>query len=244
MDCHCYPANLRDVSNWNREQVRIRRWLERLPKPVGIMACYDVRARLLLEVCRLANWKVPDEIAVVGVHNDDLLCDLCDPPLSSVIPNARRAGSEAASLLERMMNGETVEQRRIEIPPLGVATRQSTDVVAVADLRIAGVLRFIRDHATEGITVRDLLRQAGISRSLLEKRFNKLLGRTPHAQILSVRLQCVKDLLTQTDLPVARIAERTGFENAEYLSVAFKRETGETPRQFRNRAGDGQRRKD
>jgi LacI family transcriptional regulator len=177
---------------------------------------------------------VPDEVAVLGVDNDELLCDLADPPLSSVIPDVRRTGYEAAALLDRMMRGAKIAPEGRLFAPLGVATRQSTDVVAVADRHISAAVRYIRSHACSGITVADVLKQVPMSRRVLEARFQKLLGRSPHTQILAVKLDRVKQLLADTDLSLAAIAERSGFKHVEYLSVAFKRQMGLTASEFRS----------
>ena len=218
---------------WESEIGAMMAWIENLRKPAGILACYDIRGQQVLEACRRLGVRVPDEVAVVGVHNDELLCDLCDPPLSSVIPNARRAGYEAASILERMMGGEVIPAQDILLAPVGVATRQSTDVVALADSKIAEAIRFIRDHANERITVDELLRVVPMSRTTFERRFKQSLNCTPHEYILRVRIQLVKTLLSTTDLTLAAIAERTGFEHGDYMSVAFKRAVGVSPGAFR-----------
>lgn len=214
----------------------LRRWVAELPKPVGVMACYDIRGQQVLDACRSAGLAVPAEVAVIGVDNDTLLCDLASPPLSSVIPNAHRTGYEAAALLDRLMQGQRVPAQPLLIAPLGVAPRQSTDVLAVDDRDVARAVQFIRDHACEGINVADLLRAVPLSRRVLELRFQRLLGHTPREEILRVRLARVKQLLGETDLPLYLIAERTGFEHIEYLSVVFKRETGATPSAFRAQA--------
>lgn len=211
----------------------IRRWLQELPKPIGIMACYDIRGQQLLDACRSAGVAVPGEVAVIGVDNDALLCDLASPPMSSVIPNTHRTGYEAAALLDRLMAGKRVAPVPHLIAPLGVAARQSTDVLAVDDRDVARAVQFIREHACEGINVSDLLRAVPLSRRVLEQRFQRLLGRTPREEILHVRLNRVQQLLVETDLPLYLIAERTGFEHVEYLSVVFKRETGKTTSAFR-----------
>ncbi|MES2695664.1 MAG: DNA-binding transcriptional regulator, partial [Verrucomicrobiota bacterium] len=219
----------------------LREWVESLPKPVGIMAAYDIRGQQVLDACRSAGVAVPADVAVIGVDNDALLCDLASPPLSSVIPNAHRTGYEAAALLERLMAGKRVPTTAHLIAPLGVAARQSTDVLAVDDRDVARAVQFIREHACEGINVSDVLRTVPLSRRVLEQRFQKLLGRTPREEILQVRLARVKQLLGETDLPLYLIAERTGFEHVEYLSVVFKRETRQTPSQYRGEAqGYGQ----
>lgn len=212
---------------------QIARWLRRLPKPVGVMACYDYRGQQVLDACRRHRIQVPDEVAVIGVDNDELLCDLADPPLSSVVPNAQRAGYVAASLLDRMIGGATVPPQAHLIDPIGVATRQSTDVLAMEDRNIANAVRFIRAHACEGIRVRDVLKAVPQSRRRLEEQFRKLIGRTPQAEITRVQLNRAKLLLAETDLPLDAIAGKAGFEHAEYLSVVFKRVFGMPPSHYR-----------
>lgn len=236
--CSRFASHAEDFADWQAEQRRLAEWIQGLPKPVGIMACYDIRGQQVLDVCRWVGVAVPDEVAVIGQHNDEVLCELCDPPLSSVIPNARRAGYEAAALLDRLMAGQTAEPVAINVPPLGVATRQSTDVVALSDRQLARAVRFIRESACRGIGVEDVLQVVPMSRTLLERRFRKLLHRSPYEEILRVRLRRACELLAGTDLTVAAIAERIGFRNAEYLSAAFKKRTGQSPRAYRraNRA--------
>jgi LacI family transcriptional regulator len=215
------------------------RWIESLPRPVGIMACYDIRAQQLLDICRELNIAVPEEIAVIGVDNDRLLCDLCDPPLSSVTPDTHRTGFIAASLLDKQMAGERVESRAALIPPIGVETRQSTDVMAIDDPHIVSTLRFIRHNACSGIQVRDLLTRVPLSRRVLESRFKERIGRTPHEEITRIRMERVKTLLLETDLPLAAIAKRTGFNYIEYLNEAFKKWVGTTPGKYRKEASAG-----
>lgn len=212
----------------------LARWIKALPKPVGILACYDFLGQQVLDACRRLNLAVPDEVAVLGVDNDELLCELSDPPLSSVVPNMTRTGYEAAALLDSMMAGKVVKGETHLIPPLGIATRQSTDVLVIEDRNVARAVHFIRHHACEGIKVNDVLRAVPQSRTLLESRFKRLLGRTPHEEILRVRLNKVKQLLVETDLSLEQIAERTAFAHVEYLSVAFRREIGMPPSQFRS----------
>ena len=215
------------------ELTALAEWIRDLPKPVGIFAGYDIRGLQVLEACRRLGVAVPDSVAVLGVDNDELLCDLADPPLSSVIPDVRRTGFEAAALLDRMMRGQKIRGEGRLFAPQGVATRQSTDVVAVDDRQVSAAVRFIREHACQGIGVADVLKAVPMSRRVLETRFRKLLGRSPHEQILNVKLERVKRLLTETDLSLAAIAERTGFAHVEYLSVAFKRQTGVNASEFR-----------
>jgi len=219
------------------EVLEIARWLKTLVRPVGVLACLDLRGQQVLAACRLAGLSVPDEVAVIGVHNDELLCELCDPPLSSVIPNGPRAGYEAAALLRRAMTGKPLRVVLHEIAPLGVASRQSTDVAAVGDVKIADVVRFMRERAASGANVADVLRAVPMARTALERRFKAALGTTPHAHLRKLRMERVKELLVSTTLPVGEVAATTGFENPEYLSAMFRRECGLSPREFRARHG-------
>ena len=217
------------------EVKEIARWLRTLPRPVGVLASLDLRGQQVLAACRLVGLAVPDDVAVIGVHNDELLCELCDPPLTSVIPDAPRAGYVAAELLARKMKGRRLAVRLHEIAPLGVAARQSTDVGAVGDAKIAGAVRFMRQQAAGGANVGDVLRAVPMARTALERRFKAALGTTPHAHLRKLRIERVKDLLARTSLPVGEIATATGFEHPEYLSAMFRRECGVTPREFRAR---------
>ncbi|RYG49646.1 DNA-binding transcriptional regulator [bacterium] len=220
--------------SWQEERDLIARWLEGLPRPLGIVACNDVRGHHVLDACRSLGLAVPEEVAVVGVDNAETFCALCDPPLSSVVPDAQRIGYEAADLLERLMAGKPSPARTLLVSPRGVVTRQSTDSVAISDPVVAKAVRFIRENAHHPIGVEDVLARTNVSRSTLERRFRAALGRSPHDEIGRCRLKRVKKLLRETDWPIARIAEETGHDHAEYLMVQFKRETGKTPTQWRN----------
>jgi LacI family transcriptional regulator len=224
--------------DWAALEQEIARWLRSLPRPVGVMACYDLRGRQVLDACRRVGLAVPDEVAVVGVDNDELLCSLADPPLSSVQPDARRTGYEAAALLERLMAGaERPRGQAVLVEPLGVVTRRSTDVLAVEDADVSAALRFVRDHACGGIGVKDVLAAVPLSRRVLEARFRKLLGRSPHAEIARVQFDRVRHLLRETRLPLDEVARRAGFRNGEYLSTAFRRQFGVPPSAYRREGG-------
>jgi LacI family transcriptional regulator len=234
--CAVYTATRSSGRDWEREENELAGWIQGLPKPVGVMACYDIGGRQVLDACRRAGVAVPDEVAVVGVDNDGLLCELSDPPLSSVEPDARRTGYTAAEILDRLMRGRRVPVLSHRIPPIGVVTRQSSDTMAVADGDVAEAVRFIRENACSGISVKDVLQRVPLSRRALETRFVKAVGRTPHAEVERVRLERAKHLLAATELPVYEVARRTGFRYQEYLSVAFRRYTGVSPTQFRKEA--------
>jgi LacI family transcriptional regulator len=234
--CQIFPSKTADAADWRKEQAKLVRWLKALPKPVGVMTCYDIRGQQVLDACRASGLRVPEDVAVIGQHNDNLLCELCDPPLSSVIPNARRVGFEAAALLDQLMRGQLVISQQIEIPPIGIVTRQSTDVVAVEDERLGQAMRFIREHAHEVISVEDIANAAAISRTLLERKFREAFGRSPWDQVMQLRLRNAEQLLAQTRLSIAEIAERTGFGTPEYFSAAFRKMTGTSPRSARRSA--------
>jgi LacI family transcriptional regulator len=233
--CTAFDSRATDFNDWEAERRKLSAWLRGLQKPVGVMTCYDIRGQQVLDVCRQLGLKVPEEVAVIGQHNDELLCDLCDPPLSSVIPNPRHAGHEAAALLDRMLRGRRPRKLRIEVPPLGVATRQSTDIVAVADARLAGVMRLIQAHACEVLSVDDMAHAAGMSRSLLERKFREAFGTSPWEYVITLRVRHANSLLAQSQLSIAEIAERTGFTSAEYFSASFKKLTGAPPGKERKR---------
>jgi LacI family transcriptional regulator len=222
-----------EARSWEREQHQIAKWLKSLPRPLGLMACNDQRGQHVLDACQRLNVAVPEEIAVIGVDDDAVLCNLCHPPLSSVVPNPERVGYEAAALLDRLMAGDAAPLDAQRIPPVGVHTRQSSDVLAIDDPAVASALRFIRDRAFQGVSMKDVLRHSAMSRSLLERKFRQYLGHSPQAEIRAIQLKRVKQLLAESDLPLGEIAALAGYAHPEYMSVVFKRETGQTPGQFR-----------
>ena len=216
------------------EEAQLTSWLKSLPRPIGIFACYDIRGHQLLEICRRNDIAVPEQVAVLGVDNDELLCALADPPLSSVAPDTHRTGYVAAELLDQMMKGQRVPAEPHLVKPLELITRQSTDVLAVDDPHVAQAARFIREHACDGVNVEDVLTRVPLTRRALECRFKKLLGRTPHEEIQRVQLRRVEQLLKETDLSISAIADRAGYKYGEYLSAAFKRKYGITPGEYRS----------
>jgi LacI family transcriptional regulator len=208
-------------------------WLRGLPKPVGILACYDIAGQELLEACKIAGLAVPDSVAVLGVDNDELICNLTSPPLSSIQSDAIGTGFLAASLLDDAMDGEAVSPELRLIEPLRIVTRQSSDLLFVSDPLVAKALQLIRDHADDGIAVLTVQRAVGLSRRSLDYRFLSALGRTVHEEITRVRMERLADLLIETDWTLAKLAERLGFGHSEYMGVAFKRFSGKAPGEYR-----------
>jgi LacI family transcriptional regulator len=243
--CHVYvdsDQTGRHASTLKHEELglsdgdRLAQWIKQLPKPMGLMACNDIRGQQVLNACRSLGVAVPDEVAVIGVDNDEVLCELSDPPLSSVLANTERIGYEAAALLSRLMAGSPPPTEPLVVGPLGIVTRRSTDVLAIDDRHVAAAVRFIRERACEGIEVSDVLRAVPLSRSALERRFSRVLNRSPKEEILRVRLNRAKQLLMETDFSLSLVAEKIGLDHTEYLNVIFKKKTGMTPARFRARS--------
>jgi LacI family transcriptional regulator len=210
-------------------------WLRDRKWPLALMVHNDLRARAIAQICRDEGISVPDDIAILGVDNDDLDCELSDPPLSSVCVPWRRIGYDAASLLDRMLEGEAIEPSMIALPPIGVAERQSTDSVAVSDPEVVAAIRFIREHAHERTSVDDVLREVPIGRRSLEKRFRASLKRTPLEEIRRVHIERAKQLLATTDLSIHDVARRSGFGGSTWFSEAFHDLVGESPAHYRKR---------
>jgi LacI family transcriptional regulator len=233
--CHDYHASGHGElpANWERHQAQVAAWVASLPKPVGILACTDQLGFWLLDACRRAGVAVPEEAAVVGVENDETLCTLAAPRLSSVAFDGELVGYEAAALLARLMDGGQPPAEPIVLPPRGIVVRQSSDIVALDDPAVAVAVRHIREHACHGVTVSDVVRACGLSRSVLERRMRAAVGRAPGEEIVRARFAEVKRLLVETDLSLAAIADRCGIEHPQYMSEAFKRLFGLTPGRFR-----------
>jgi LacI family transcriptional regulator len=236
-----YPGDL--TPTWDEQQVReLAVWLAKLPKPAGVMACNDMRALQVIAAAQTAQLLVPEQVAILGANNDAVRCDLSYPPLSSVATDPFQSGHLAAEMLDRMMRGLPAERTNHRVDPRGVVTRHSTDVLAVDDRNVAAALSYIREHACDGITVDQVLRHAAASRSQLEKKFRRYLGRSPQAEIRRVQIERIRRLLVETEYPLKKIAELAGFEHVEYMSVVFKRLTALTPGEFRRRHQDARRR--
>lgn len=230
----CFPL---DVPGgpvvWEQQQKELGDWIAGLSKPAGVMCATDFLAQQFMEACLRAQIRIPDEIAVIGADNDEPICQLCWPPLSSVIINDDLRGYMAASVLDKLMQGEPPPVNPILIDPPGIFSRGSTDLLAVDDPHVVTALRYIRTHATRGIDVEDVVRQVPLSRSVLEKRFRKITQRSLHSEILRVRINTAIRLLTETDLPIKAIAHRSGFGSTSHMSARFREKLGRSPSSFR-----------
>lgn len=233
--CHIFKNKLTGQSSidWETHQWRLIEWLRQLPKPVGIMCCHDSRGPQVLDCCRIAGLGVPDEVAVIGVDNDEFLCGLAIPSLSSIDVNAERIGYEAATELDRMMDGKAKLTRPRLFPPLGVVARQSTDLVACNDPQVAKAIRLIRQQACDRLRVSDVEKQLSISRSLLNRRFKQVVGHSPKREILRIQIDAAKRLLLKTEMPIHAVSERVGFGDVKYFIAVFRSFTKSTPRAYR-----------
>jgi LacI family transcriptional regulator len=232
--CSVYQlTELKRTTQYGVQHRELAAWIRKQPKPLGLMTCNDDCGREVLDAAMLAGVRVPQEMAVVGVDNDEILCDLCDPPLSSVALNSQKGGYEAAELMEAMLSGRIKNPKPILVEPVGVVTRRSSEVVAVEDPRIGEALQFIRDNAAKPIGVLDVLEQIPMGRRTFEMRFRQLLRRSVHQEIILARLEIAKKFLRETDLIIDVIAERSGFGGASHMSVSFRRELNTTPASYR-----------
>jgi LacI family transcriptional regulator len=227
-----HPRRVRDRV-WERELEIMAHWLRSLPLPIGLFACNDDRGRQVLEACRYAGLAVPEEVAVLGVDNDAVFCELADPPLSSIALNAETAGYRAAELMDGMIHGRIRQPSKVTVEAIRVVTRRSTEVVAVADSDVAEALQFIRREKGRGLSVVDVAAEVAVSRRHLERRFRDTVGRTILEEIQLARIEHAKHLLLETKYPIAKVAELSGFGSTGYFVQFFHNRVGKTPRKFR-----------
>lgn len=222
---------------WEDELNEIVIWLKSLPTPIGIWVWNDDFAQHVVEACKVAELVIPDEICIVGVDNDDMVCEMSDPPLSSLSLNFVRAGFEMAELLHTMMKGQAVTHSQVTLHATHIATRQSTNTLAIRDKDVAQALRFIYANAAIPIQVDDVVNAVTLSRRVLYERFEKAIGRSVYEEIMRVRSERIARLLLETNLPISRIAFNLGFQNPDHVSRYFKKTYGVSPREYRRRFG-------
>ena len=219
--------------DWQNELQHVNEWIKSLPKPVGIFACNDDRGQHILEVCKSINLNVPEDVAVIGVDNDPMVCEIGDPPLTSIALNVESAGYEAAKLLDQLIDKKKVGLRKMIVTPSHVVQRQSTDIFAVNDDEVATAIRYIKNNAKNKILVKDVVKATSISRRTLEKRFKKTIHRSIYREIQQVRIELISKLLVETDLSISQITSLFSFTGVEHISRYFKKEKGVGLREFR-----------
>ncbi len=237
-DCSVFENEYPKVSTpgWEeREESTIGAWIDNLPKPLAVMACNDLRALQVINACRKYNIQIPDEVAVLGANNETLRCELSLPQLSSVPVNTEYYGQRAAQMITNLIHKVPIEEHEVFIEPLEVVTRRSTDFLSIGDPHVSAALNIIKERACKGVNVDEITREIHVSRSLLERRFRKFLGRSPQAEIRNLQIQRIKELLRETDYTLAHIADLVGFEHPEYMCVVFKKSTKMTPNHYRQR---------
>lgn len=227
-------STIRHGTAWARQVQGIRNWLEGLAKPVGVMAANDALGHMLLLAAKNGQINVPDSVAVIGVDDDVGICEVCDPPLSSVPLDHELQGYEAARLLDQLMKKEPVASRQVMLRPRNVVVRHSSDVYAVDDPMLVAAVRYIRENACAGIGVADVLRHVPVSRSVLQRKYKRVFGATVNDAIIETRVHRAKQLLSETDLTLPRIAELAGFTHQQYMGAVFRKRVGTSPAKYRN----------
>jgi LacI family transcriptional regulator len=210
-------------------------WLRNIPRPSGILASNDYEGRSITQVCWESSLVVPDDVAVLGVGNDDLLCPAAYPPLSSVDPGYRRIGYEAAKALHNMLRGKPAPTRPIHLAPLRVVARQSSDIMALDDPLLARAIRLLREGACGRWAIQGVLRQVPITRRWLERQCRRVLGRSPHEEITRLRIERARQLLSETHMPIPEIAQACGYGHVQNLAENFRQNLGQTPAAYRRK---------
>lgn len=228
---------LRPSAPWAAQQEALQKWLQDVPKPIGILSWGIRRGLDLANAARHCGLKVPDEVAILCGDDDELLCEATTPTLSGIIVASEQIGHEAANLLQRLMRGEAPPREPLLIKPNGIRNRASTDILAVDDPDVVAAIRFIHAHANRPIQVGDVAAAVAVSRRSLERRFQQALQCTMGEQIARVHLERAKQLLLDTDMPIPKIAEASGYGSPEYLATVFRQTVGVTPLKYRAQAG-------
>jgi LacI family transcriptional regulator len=230
--CSLFRRRQRVSRDWPSTLAGLAEWIASLPRPTGILAGNDARARHVVEACRMVGRRVPEDVAVLGVDNDEMLCELTTPSLSSIEHDARRIGRRAAEMLDDMMNGGRI-QGTVLVPPLGVIARRSSDALAVVDPEVSAAIAFLHANVRRSVYVEDVARASGLSLSTLKSRFKLAVGRPVHAELQRLRIDEARRLLATTELPVKKVATLVGFADISHFTTAFRRHTGVPPGRYR-----------
>jgi len=220
---------------WYYKPSSLSRWLKSLPKPIALMACDDNQGQHITEACRLSQIRIPEDIAVLGVDNDEMICELSDPPLSSIVLNAEMGGYQAAKVMERLIKNGEFTCEDIYVGPLQIVTRRSTDIYATNDQHIATSLKYIHHNIEKNLHVNDVLKQIPLSRRVLEKRFLECTGLPIYKYISTLRMEKFAEKVLQTDNAIYEIALDLGFEDSKNIARQFKQTYGCSPQEFRKR---------
>lgn len=238
-DCSTYAIS--DRTDTTRDRVELTKWLKALPKPAAVFAAFDERAMQVLECCRDGNISVPGQLVLLGVDNDELLCENTTPPLASIMPDSEQEGMSAAAALDLLMSGDRYRTNRHDVVcrVKGVVERASATPVAPAGNLIRRALAFIRRNAARDIRVPDVVTHLGVSRRLADKRFREYQGESVLQAITRTRLEEVKRRLRETKMSIKAISSACGFPDANYLKILFRRHVGMSMREWRCNQRDG-----
>jgi LacI family transcriptional regulator len=236
-DYECAAAK-RSVGTTSRhaDDRTVIRWLKRLPKPCGVFCASDFYAVQLARACRGGGIIVPEQVAILGVDNDPVFCQTCTPRLSSLDLDSARIGYEAAALLDRLMAGKSPPEGGVSVAPRQVVPRESTDILAIEDADVVQAVRLMRERACQKLRIAQVADAVGLSRRVFEQRFRRVLRRSPKDEILRLRMERARMLLSTCDMSVALVAKTIGFASQEYFARAFRRRTGVTPRTYRQQS--------
>lgn len=229
----------RYMESWQKPDATMQKWLRTLPKSAGLFAVHDPLGRLVCEAAMEERLLVPDEIAIVGANNDELVCGLSYPPLSSVAIPWHRIGALAGKWAQALMEKRLAPKTPLLVPPGTVVVRQSTTLSAVEDADLRRALHYLREKARDGITIQTMCNDLHLSRRSLERKFANILRSSPRETLCRIRTESAKRLLVETDLSMALVAERSGFGDPERFSVTFRQQTGVNPSNYRKSAVGG-----
>ena len=233
LNCHIFDSRRLTTSHtWGAKRAELLHWLEALPKPIGILTWGTQYGRDLLNVCNEFNIPVPESVAVLAGDDDELLCEVCYPPMSGIITPAEEIGHEAARMLDTLMHGQPLKPDSKLFPPSDIDTRLSTDTLAIGDPALNNAIRFIRDNIRKSIQVSDIADEVQLSRRALERRFASAIGHSPAREISNARLTLAKKLLRETRLSIADIAAKSGYSTPEYMVRVFQKDSGLSPVKF------------
>ncbi len=235
LTCHefNYRSELSSMRSWHMRIAELGDWIESLPKPVGIFCWANTTGLHVLEACRHRNLAVPDEIAVLGGDDDPLLCESASPPMSAIVTASEQQGYHAAQFLERLLNGEAVPNHTA-VDPIEITTRRSTDALIIDDDELRKAVIFLRQNAYRPLTVDQIADAVPMTRRSLERKFKKHYERSPHEEVLRLRLARVQTLLAKTDMPILDLAREAGFGNAQHMTTVFRKAFNITPLRYRS----------
>lgn len=231
--CYVYPLPEKSKRDWAAENKLMASWIKKLPKPLAVFAANDMRARNVITACQSASVPVPYQVAVLGVNNEQLMCETIPPTLSSIAMDSENGGFNAARMLDQLMRGEKPERRSIVFGATGVVARNSTESIHISDKDVVKAMEFIRINAGTNIQVADVARHLGVTRQWAERLFKRERGHSIKEEIQEVRMRTIRSLVAETTMPLQDIARRCGFESIHHLGDIFKKACGITMSEYR-----------